>query len=154
MADLLDGKAGASWQARMAGSGLPGLAAHGAAAVMAAVAVFQAALVFGAPWGDYTQGGRSTGSLDAPGRVVAAVSFAVLLFLAAILLARVAEGPLRRAPRRLVTVFAWVGMVYAALAVLLNLVTQSSKERGVFAPVAVVLLILVAVAVFGTRQTD
>jgi hypothetical protein len=54
----------------------------------------------------------------------------------------------------LVTVFAWVTMVYAALAVLLNLVTQSSKERGVFAPVAVVLLILVAVAVFGTRQTD
>jgi hypothetical protein len=65
---------------------------------MLGVVVFQAALVLGAPWGEYTQGGQVEEVLDASGRVLAAVSCAILLVMAAAMLARVREGPLKGAP--------------------------------------------------------
>ena len=113
------------------------LAARAAAVVMVGVAAFQVALVFGAPWGAYTQGGGTDGALDTSGRVVAAVSCAILLLMAAAILARVREGPLKDAPGRLVTVLAWFTTIYSALSVVLNLTTRSSSERAVFAPTAI-----------------
>jgi hypothetical protein len=71
---------------------VPVLAARAAAVVMVAVAAFQVALVFGAPWGAYTQGGGTKGALDTSGRVVAAISCAILLVMAAAILAQVREG--------------------------------------------------------------
>ena len=53
------------------------------------VAAFQVALVFGAPWGAYTLGGGTDGALDMSGRVLAAVSCAILLVMATAILARV-----------------------------------------------------------------
>ena len=41
---------------------LPVLAARAAAVVMVSIAAFQIALVFGAPWGVYTQGGETEGA--------------------------------------------------------------------------------------------
>ena len=73
---------------------LPVLAARTAAVVMVGIAAFQVALVVGAPWGAYTQGGETEGVLDTSGRVVAAVSCAILLVMASAILARVREGPL------------------------------------------------------------
>lgn len=46
---------------------LPVLAARAAAVVMVSIAAFQIALVFGAPWGVYTQGGETEGALDTSG---------------------------------------------------------------------------------------
>ena len=74
---------------------LPVLAARAAAVVMVGIAAFQVALVFGAPWGAYTQGGGTEGALDTSGRVLAAVSCAILLVMAAAILARVARVPSR-----------------------------------------------------------
>ena len=74
---------------------LPVLAARAAAVVMVGIAAFQVALVFGAPWGAYTQGGGTEGALDTSGRVLAAVSCAILLAMAAAILARVHELPSR-----------------------------------------------------------
>ena len=65
--------------------------------VMMVVAAFQVALVFGAPWGAYTQGGETEGALEASRRVVAAISCAILLAVAVAILARVREGPLKGA---------------------------------------------------------
>ena len=53
-----------------------------AAAILAGVALFQVALVLGAPWGEYTQGGSTAGSLPAGQRAVAAVSAVLLLVMA------------------------------------------------------------------------
>lgn len=131
----------------------PVVAARVAAAVMLGVAAFQVALVFGAPWGAYTQGGETEGALDTSGRVVAAVSCAVLLVMAAAILGRVREGPLKNAPGRLVTALAWFTTLYAALAVVLNLATQSSSERAVFGPTAILLLVLVVTTMAGSRRT-
>ena len=120
---------------------------------MVSIAAFQVALVLGAPWGAYTQGGETEGALDTSGRVFAAVSCSILLLLAAAILARVGEGPLKNAPGRLVTALAWLTTVYTALAVVLNLATQSSSERAVFAPTAILLLVLVVTTMVGSRGT-
>ena len=132
---------------------LPVLAARAAAALMVGIAAFQVALVFGAPWGAYTQGGETEGALDAPGRVLAAVSCALLLVMAIAILARVHEGPLRNAPGRLVTALSWLTTIYSALAVVLNLATPSSSERAVFAPTAILLFVLVVTTMAGSRRT-
>jgi hypothetical protein len=131
---------------------LPVIAARAVAAVMVGIAAFQVALVLGAPWGAYTQGGQTEGALDTRGRLLAAASCALLLVMAAAILGRVGEGPLRNAPARLVTALAWFTTVYAALAVVLNMATESSSERAVFAPTALLLFALVVTAMVGSRQ--
>jgi hypothetical protein len=130
------------------------LAARAAAVVMVGVAAFQVALVFGAPWGAYTQGGEMDGALDTSGRVIAAISCAILLVMAAAILARVREGPLKGAPDKLVTALAWFTTIYAAVGVVLNLATRSSSERVVFAPTAILLFVLVVTVMVGSRREE
>jgi hypothetical protein len=130
------------------------IAARAAAVLMADVAVFQVALVFGAPWGAYTQGGGTDGALGSPGRVLAAVSCVILLVMGAAILARVGEGPLKSAPGRVVTVLAWFTTIYAALAVVLNLMTSSTSERAVFAPTSTLIFVLVVAALVGRRESS
>ena len=133
---------------------LPVLAARSAAVVMVGVAAFQMALVVGAPWGAYTQGGETEGALDTYGRVVAAISCAILLVMAAAILARVREGPFRGAPSKLVTALAWFTTIYAAVTVVLNLASRSSSERAVFAPIAILLVVLTVTAMVGSRHAE
>ncbi len=72
--------------------------AIGAALLLAGVAVFQAALALGAPWGEMAYGGRvetTDGVLSGRHRASSAFSFFVLLFAAWVILARgdvVSEG--------------------------------------------------------------
>ena len=130
------------------------VAAWLAAAIFFTVAAFQAALVIGAPWGEYTQGGRTSGALASSGRLFAAVSCVLSIVMAGAILARAGEGPLQRLPARVVTVLAWVATVYSAVAVVLNIITRSTAERALWAPVSIVLLLLVAtVMVTTTRRT-
>ena len=63
------------------------------------------------------------------------------------------DGPLKNAPTRLVSVLAWLTTIYSALAIVLNLATQSSEERAVFAPISVLLFVLVAITMVSSRQT-
>ena len=131
---------------------LPVFAARAAAVLMVGIATFQVALVFGAPWGVYTQGGETDGALDTSGRVLAAVSCVILLVMATAILARAGEGPLKNAPGKLVTALAWFTTIYSGLAVVLNLATESSSERAVFAPTAILLFVLVVSTMIGSRR--
>ena len=128
------------------------LTARAAAVLMVGIAAFQVALVFGAPWGLYTQGGQTEAALDSTGRVFAAVSCAILLVMAAAILARVREGQIKNAQGRLVTALSWFTTIYAAFSVVLNLATQSSSERAVFAPTAILLFVLIATTMVGSRR--
>ena len=129
------------------------VAAWLAAAIFFVVAAFQAALVFGAPWGEYTQGGGTSGALASSGRLFAAVSCVLSIVMAGAILARAGEGPLQRLPARVVTVLAWVATVYAAVAVVLNIITRSTAERALWGPVSIVLLVLVTTVMVTTRRT-
>jgi hypothetical protein len=62
----------------------------------------------GAPWGEYTQRGGTSGALASSGRLFAAVSCVLSIVMAGAILARAGEGPLQRLPARVVTVLAWV----------------------------------------------
>jgi hypothetical protein len=128
------------------------IAAWLAAAGFLLVAAFQVALVLGAPWGEYTQGGVARGALAVSGRIVAAVSCLVSVLMAGAILARAGEGPLRRLSTRVVTVLAWMTMVFAVITVVLNLITRSTAERAIWAPVSIVLLLLVVTVMVTTRR--
>ena len=121
-------------------------------AILAAIVAFQSALILGAPWGALTQGGRGDGALDTPGRVVAAVSIAVLVLFALALLGRVGGGPLR-ARRRLARVGSWIAVGYGVVAVLLNAATPSARERAIWLPVSILLLTAELVTVLGSRRS-
>lgn len=116
------------------------------------IATFHAALVLGAPWGALTQGGGASGSLAASGRIAAAVSCVISLVMANAILARVERGLLGGRSSRVATVLAWFTMVYAVIAVILNLITRSSAERALWAPVSLVLLGLITYVMVATHH--
>jgi hypothetical protein len=130
----------------------PRIAAWLAAAGLLFVAAFQVALVLGAPWGEYTQGGGTSGALSASGRIVAAVSCLLSILMAGAILARAGEGPMRRLPPRVVTVLAWITTVLAVITVVLNVITRSTAERAIQAPISIVLLLLVVTVMVTTRR--
>jgi hypothetical protein len=113
------------------------------------VCLFQLALIFGAPWGEYTMGGQTKGKLPVQGRVTAGISILVLILMAQSLLAKYGTGIIAGWPDALITVLVWLTFAYAVLGFVMNWLTRSKKERMVWGPVATVLLVLVSLAVFG-----
>ena len=103
------------------------------------VLLFQVALALGAPWGAYAMGGAYPGQFPPPMRVAALVQALVLLFMAGIVLTRggVALQRWSRSSRWLI----WVVVAFAAVSLVLNLITPSAAERMLWAPVAFVLFV-------------
>jgi hypothetical protein len=114
--------------------------AAGVFGVLAAVAVlFQCALAAGAPWGEMTLGGKFAGRLPVAMRVAAVVQAIVLLVLAWVVFARAGvffEG--RSAmPHKAI----WFVVAFCALSLTMNVITPSKKERRLWAPVLLVMLL-------------
>lgn len=130
----------------------PRIAAWLAAAGFLFVAAFQVAVVLGTPWGKYTQGGGTSSALPASERIVAAVSCLLSILMTGAILARAGGGPMRRLPPRVVTVLAWITTVLAVITVVLNVITRSTAERAIWAPISIVLLLLVATVMVTTRR--
>ena len=120
-----------------------------AAIVLYLVCIFQAALIFGAPWGEYTMGGQTKGKLPVTGRVTAGVSILVLFVMAQALLAIDGAGLFVTAPGWLLETLKWFTFGYAVLGFVMNWITRSKKERMVWGPVAALLLILISLTIFG-----
>ena len=128
---------------RAAEAGVP-LAIRRFAAILYAVitslaVAFQLALAVGVPWGAFAMGGRFPGQLPAVLRAAAMVQALVLLALAAVVLARqgVAFRRLARPSRWLI----WLVAAFAAVSLVLNLITPSARERAMWSPVAFALLV-------------
>ncbi len=110
------------------------------------VSAFQVALVLGAPWGEYTLGGRWRGSLPARVRILPGVSAVLLVAFAVVVAARagLAFGALGAQS----TTWIWLVVAFCGVGVLANAMTPSRLERSVWLPVVVVMLVLsVVVAV-------
>ncbi|MDJ0821806.1 MAG: hypothetical protein QNJ09_08370 [Paracoccaceae bacterium] len=100
---------------------------------------FQIALIAGAPLGAYTQGGQHEGPLPLSGRIIAAVSIPLLIFMAlAILSAAGFAGGFW--PRWT----GWTALGVSAVSCLLNWITPSARERSFWGPVTTVMLALAA----------
>jgi hypothetical protein len=102
------------------------------------VAVFQVALVCGAPWGEYTLGGKWRGRLPGKVRVAPLVSVVLLCGFSTVILARanLAFAPLREPASWL----AWVVVGYCGVGSLANAITPSRRERVVWLPVVLLML--------------
>ena len=100
--------------------------------ITALVIFFQLCLVFGAPWGEFTQGGRFKGALPISGRVLAALSIPLLMFMA-LSIASVAGF-----------IFEWDSWTAIAtialqgVTALFNWITPSRKEKLLWGPVTTV----------------
>ena len=109
------------------------------AVVSFGVVAFQIALALGAPWGAYAMGGAFPGQFPPELRVAAVVQAVILAGLALVVLARagITLPKWSRTSRWLV----WVVVAFSALSLVLNLITPSARERAIWAPVALIMLI-------------
>jgi hypothetical protein len=108
-------------------------------AVLAGVsAVFQVALAFGAPWGEFTLGGKYRGQLPRAARIIPIASAVLLVGFALIVLARagLAFANMRAASDGLI----WVVVGCCALGTIANSITPSPRERALWLPVLVLML--------------
>jgi len=128
--------------------------ARTSAVLLLAVVAFQLAVTLGAPWGAWTQGGRTAGTLTTSGRAIAAASALLLVGMALTILGRAGEGPLARAPRRLVAVLSWATVGYLAIGVAANLATPSVQERALWAPVVALTLGLALTTLVRSRRDE
>ena len=100
------------------------------------VIVFQLALAFGAPWGEFTQGGRFKGTLPLSGRILAVLSVPILIFMCC---------SIASAAGLIFEWYRWTAYVTVSiqgLTAIFNLITPSSKERLVWGPVTTIAFFL------------
>ena len=99
-----------------------------------AIIFFQIALIGGAPWGRYTQGGQHDGALPLSGRVIALVSIPILIFMG-LSIVSAAGFPGLGWPRWT----GWVALGVQTLSMILNWITPSAPERKLWGPIMTVL---------------
>ena len=109
---------------------------------------FQVALAAGAPWGAYAMGGAFPGQFPPPLRVAALVQAALVGAMAVVVLSRAGLVLPGWSGSR----FVWLVVAFAAVGLVLNLITPSAAERAIWAPVAV--LLLVSSTVVATRRNQ
>jgi hypothetical protein len=111
--------------------------------ILGALAVFQGALVFGAPLGRFAWGGQHR---VLPTKLRAGSVAAVLIYgvMAAVVLAR-ADLWRQELSETMLRTATWVVVAYLLLGVGGNLASRSKSERMVMAPVSAVLGVLTAV---------
>jgi hypothetical protein len=99
----------------------------------AVVAAFQAALVLGMPWGEFTCGGRWRGRLPLLARIIPLLSILLLGLASLVILARVQWAlPDFHAGSRF---GAWIVVGYCVLGCVANAMTPSRRERRLWLPV-------------------
>lgn len=108
------------------------------AAISAGVVAFQVALAAGAPWAAYAMGGAFPGQFPFALRIAALAQAALIAGMAAIVMSRAGLilAGWSCASRWLV----WIVVAFAAVSLVLNLITPSAGERAIWAPVALLLL--------------
>lgn len=127
------------------------IAARILAMFSAIIVLFQLALIIGAPWGQFTQGGYAEGALPTAGRILAAISIVIIMLFALGVLGRAGLGPWSGRPR-LATGFAWASLTYSVLGFGMNLLSPSVSERAIWVPVTVVMGACAAVVLAQTRR--
>lgn len=117
------------------------------AVISLGIIAFQIALAAGAPWGAFAMGGAFPGQFPPTLRIAALVQAALLATMAAVVLAH--AGFILPSWMRVSRWLIWIVVAFAALSLILNLITPSAGERAIWAPVALILLIssgIVAIA--------
>lgn len=122
------------------------VAAVAACIILAALAVFQIALIAGAPIGRFAWGGQHD-VLPRKLRIGSVTSIVLYALFALVILGR--AGLVTILPEVVTTVGIWVLVVYFALGIVLNGISKSKPERNLMAPVSLVLAALCLVVALG-----
>ena len=107
------------------------------AVIALGVAIFQIALVAGAPLGEYTMGGQRPGKLPGQFRVTAAVSAIIMVAQSGHYLAQAGIlNPALSPGQNAIVNWFWFG--FAVLGLIVNSISRSKKERNTWVPVLLV----------------
>jgi hypothetical protein len=115
--------------------------------LMAALAVFQAALIAGAPLGHLAWGGQDR-VLPVQKRLGSAISIGLYVVFAVLVLQRAELAGVLPWPG-VVDVAVWVLVGYFALGIVLNAISRSRPERWTMAPLCAVLAVLAVIVALG-----
>ena len=115
---------------------------------LAAVGLFQVGLALGAPMGEYAFGGQNPGRLPLPYRVASGISVLVYLGIAGHYLAQVGVFEPLLAPS-LNSVVNWVLVGFNTLGLIMNSISRSAKERKMWVPVLLLMLVCSVVIALG-----
>jgi hypothetical protein len=127
----------------------PRTAAVLAAVGLGGIALFQAALALGVPWGHAAWGGADA-DLSAPQRVGSAISV-VVWSLAAVVVLECAGLLGRPEPRALARWATWLVAVVCGLSALANFASQSAYENVLLGPLALLLAVLCGFVAWSAR---
>jgi hypothetical protein len=108
--------------------------------VLVLITCFQIAIISGAPWGEYAFGGKNKGVLPKNLRIGSVITSFLYLGIAGHYLAQLGIFPKLLSPE-LNQVANWAIVGINTLALAMNTITPSKKERMMWAPVALVLLV-------------
>ena len=112
------------------------------------VAMFQLALVLGAPMGEYAFGGQNKGKLPTQFRITSAFSFVFLLAVGGHCLAQAGVLP-RLLPDAVNTVANWCLVGFSISGLVMNAISRSKKERQLWVPVLLLSVVLSIIIAFG-----
>lgn len=112
------------------------------------VILFQLALVFGAPWGEYTMGGKFPQKLPLKIRVAVLLQIFILILFAFIVLAKtqLAFEEYQNFGR----IGMWFIVGFFVLGSILNLSTPSKKERNLWGPINLIALAICLILALGS----
>lgn len=102
------------------------------------IMVFQIALALGAPWGDFTMGGKFPGKLPASMRIGALVQILILGFFVAVVLSK--AGLALPGFMGFSRIAIWFIFGFFVLGTFLNLSSPSKKEKLVMGPLNILAL--------------
>lgn len=105
---------------------------------MAAVGLFQLALILGAPMGEYAFGGQNPGKLPVKFRAMSGVTLLVYVAIIGHMLAQLGALP-RLLPDDLNRAANWALFGLNLLSLVMNSISRSKKERDMWVPVALML---------------
>ena len=105
---------------------------------MAAVGLFQLALILGAPMGEYAFGGQNPGKLPVKFRAMSGVTLLVYVAIIGHMLAQLGALP-RLLPEDLNRAANWALFGLNLLSLVMNSISRSKKERDMWVPVALML---------------
>ena len=100
---------------------------------------FQLALALGAPWGEMAMGGRFPGRFPQKMRIGALVQMLLLVFMALVVLTR--ADLILSEYYEFSQSAVWFVVALCMISAILNTITPSKKERMIWSPVTIVLLI-------------
>jgi len=99
---------------------------------------FQIGLIFGKPWGEWTMGGYHKVALPPKLRIGAFVSILILSFFG---LFAIDYTQFLGINLNLTSFLKWIVISFNALSALVNTFTQSKKERNLWMPITIIMLL-------------